>query len=151
MNENEKKYNEEGLFKSLTSSHGNIDGELSHFRNTFLEVEREYFKALLSDKDIRNMFQELASSYNNEQLFETAMEIYNNIEMGTIETKEDLEKMKSLTPAEKDSYHLRVLEKNEGMMTLLLAATTDKVKLLELVKTIESEKNEDEYGNNKTR
>lgn len=152
-------YNEDGTFRPLTSRDGNIDGGLSHLRNTYMESEREYFKFLLSKEEIRNAFKEFIMKYNSEELFKEAISIQNKIETGLLETKEDLEKMKTMTPEEKDNYHMMLLAQSEGMMCLLLAATRDKVKMLHLVKTLESngkpESNGDdlelEYGNNRTR
>ncbi len=131
-------YYEDGTFRPLTSRHGNIDSELSHLRNTYMESEREYFKFLLSEEKIRNAFQKLIMNYNSEELFKEAISIQNKIETGILETKEDLEKMKTMTPEEKDDYHMMLLEHAEGMMCLLLAATRDKVRMLNLVKALES-------------
>ncbi len=161
MNETEIKndsfYDEDGTFRPLTSSDGNIDGELSRLRNTYMESEREYFEFLLSKKDIRDLFQEYVMNYNNEELFKHAISIQNKIETGMVETKEDLEKMKNMPPEEKDKYHMKLLARSEGMMCLLLAATRDRSKMLRLVKTIDSNEMLDsnaeelEHGNNRTR
>ena len=155
MNENETKnndyYNEDGTFRPLTSRDGNTDGELSHLRNTYMESERKYFEFLLSKKNIRNVFQEFVNNYNSEELFKYAISIQNKIETGMVETKEDFEKMKAMTPEEKDEYHIKLLASSEGMMCLLLAAASDKSKMMRLVKTMESEENENEYSNSKIR
>ena len=163
MNENGIKndsfYNKDGTFRPLTSRDGNIDGELSHLRNTYMESEREYFEFLLSKQDIRDLFQEYVMNYNSEELFKRAISIQNKIETGMVENQEDLEKMKNMTPEEKEKYHMKLLARSEGMMCLLLAATRDRVKMMHLVKTLESNemlksngnKLELEYGNNRTR
>ena len=43
--------------------------------------------------------------------------------------------MESMSPEEKDAYHLLKLERAEGLMCLLFAAARDKAKILELVRT----------------
>lgn len=130
-------YNEDGTFKPLTASHGNVDGELAHLRNTYMEAEREYFEHLLAIESIRNEFIGYID-YDSYILLETAVQIQDRLESGRLETLEDLEKMKSMSPEERDYYHMHKLESAEGMMCLLLAAARDKTKILELIKTYES-------------
>ena len=81
-------------------------------------------------------------NYDNDKLYEIAMEIQEKLETGDLETNEEKEQMKLMTPQERDSFHMKKLIEAEGMMCLLLAAIRDKVKVLELVK---------EFANSRTR
>ena len=128
-------YNENNEFIPLTSKNGNINGDLSHLRNTYLEAEKKYFEKLLEDEEIRNRFYSFIH-YDSEKLFQYAMEIQYKLETGFLETKEELEKMKSLSPEQRDALHNKNLESAEGLMCLLFAAARDKVNILELVKTL---------------
>lgn len=132
-------YNENNEFIPLTARNGNTNGNLSHLRNTYLEAEKSYFEKLLEDEEIRNSFYSFIN-YDSEKLFKYAMEIQYNLETGAIETKEQLEQMKLLTPEQRDMEHIRNLEKAEGLMCLLFAAARDKVDILELVKTLPNSK-----------
>ncbi len=132
-------YNENNEFIPLTARNGNTNGNLSHLRNTYLEAEKSYFEKILEDEEIRNSFYSFIN-YDSEKLFKYAMEIQYNLETGAIETKEQLEQMKLLTPEQRDMEHIRNLEKAEGLMCLLFAAARDKVDILELVKTLQNSK-----------
>ena len=74
--------------------------------------------------------------YDSARLFQCAMEIQYKLETGSLETKEELEKMKLLSPEQRDALHNKNLESAEGLMCLLFAAARDKVNILELVKTL---------------
>ena len=67
-------YNEDGTFKPLTASHGNISYELAYLRNTYMEVEKDYFEHLLTDENIRNYFISLIDK-DSETLFAYATQI----------------------------------------------------------------------------
>ena len=129
-------YNEDGTFKPLTASHGNINGELAHLRNTYMEAERRYFEELLSDEETHSLFVSLIDS-DVDNLFNYAMKVQERIENGDIESEKDKIKMRSMTPSEREEYHLEKLEKAEGILCLLLAATRDKAKILEYAKVRE--------------
>lgn len=144
MNENEKRielegilYNDDQTFRPLTASHGNTDGELAFLRDTYMEAEKEYFEHLLAIDSIRENFIKY-TSFDSEMLFQQAIQIQTRLETGTLETDEDIIKMQSMTPVERDNYHMQILGRAEGMISLLLAATRDKVKILELVKTYQA-------------
>ncbi len=128
-------YNENNEFIPLTSKNGNINGDLAHLRNTYLEVEKRYFEKLLEKEEIRNRFYAFIH-YDSARLFQCAMEIQYKLETGSLETKEELEKMKLLSPEQRDALHNKNLESAEGLMCLLFAAARDKVNILELVKTL---------------
>lgn len=136
INLDEIMYNEDQSFKPLTASNGNVDGNLSFFRDTYMEAEREYFESLLADEKFKNEFLSYINC-DSDILFRLAIRIHEKIEYGTLETEEDIEIMKLMTPEEKDCYHMENLERAEGMMCLLLAATRDKVRILELIRTPE--------------
>lgn len=135
-------YNEDGTFKPLTDNHGNTNGQLAELRNTYMESEREYFEYLLMVKEIRNVFLGYLD-YDSDTLFRYAIKWQEKIEYGMLETEEDLKKMESMTPEQRDNFHMSRLERAEGVMCLLFAAARDKAKILELVKTYENELNDE--------
>ena len=51
-----------------------------------------------------------------------------------VETLEELEQMKNMSPEERDSFHMRKLEHAEGLMCLYFAAARDKALIRELVR-----------------
>ena len=139
MNENNKRvdltgilYDEKGEFIPQTASHGNVNGDLAYLRNTYMEAEREYFETLLAIPEIREKFMEYLDC-SSDYLFAEATRIQDKLENGELETKEDIERMKSMSSEEKDLYHLKRLEYAEGLMCLLFAAARDKVFILTLV------------------
>lgn len=127
-------YNEDGSFKPLTASYGNTSGELAHYRNTYMEAEREYFEQLLSVESIRDEFSKFMNC-GSYALLDEAIKLQTMLEYGNLETLEELEKMKSMTPEERDNFHMKKLEHAEGLMCLYFAAARDKALILELVKT----------------
>lgn len=130
-------YEEDGSFKPLTASHGNVDGSLAHLRNTYMEAERNYFERLLSRDKVRDAFLQYIDC-DSDVLFDEAMKIQERIETGQLETREELENMRMMHPEERDSFHMQKLENAEGLMCLLLAATRDKVLVKELSLTYSS-------------
>ena len=142
MNENKSidltgiMYNQDGTFIPRTGNTGNIDGELAHLRDTYMEAEREYFEYLLANPGLREEFIKLLNKHPD-NLFETAMELQEKLETGDLETYEERIYMQSLDSEARDKYHMQKLEKVEGMLCLLLAAARDKARILELVYTKE--------------
>ena len=132
-------YDENGSFVPFTGSRGNIYADVALVRNTYMDAEKEYFEQLLANDALRKRFYEFMS-YNTDVLYETAMKIHDDLENGNLETKEELEQMKLMTPAERDNFHNQKLYEAEGMMCLLLAAIRDKIKILELVKQCSNER-----------
>lgn len=127
-------YNEDGTFKPLTESYGNTSGELAHYRNTYMEAEREYFEQLLSVESIRNEFIKFTNC-GSYALFDEAIRLQTLLETGELETLEELEQMNDMTPEERDAFHMKKLEHAEGLICLYLAAARDKVLMKVLVKT----------------
>ena len=125
-------YNEDGSFIPLTGNNGNIDGELSDLRNTYLESEKKYFEHLLSDPDIFVQFKSLLDE-SADALFDYAVKFQQSLENGELETPEDLAKMANMSPEERDQFHMNKLIKAEGFMCLLFAAARDKVRIKELI------------------
>lgn len=76
--------------------------------------------------------------YDSDMLFDEAMKIQEKLETGQLESTQELEKMRSMTPEERDEFHMEKLENVEGLMCLLLAATRDKVLIKELTLTYSS-------------
>jgi hypothetical protein len=124
-------YDEDGSFMPMGSNHGNISGELADLRNTYMEAEREYFERLLADSYIREYFEECMDKPADE-LFDRAMAIQDRLETGELETAEEKQAMRTMTPEEADALHMNRLERAEGIMCLLFAAAKDKVRILEL-------------------
>lgn len=131
--ENNGMYNNDGTFKPLTANYGNVNGELANLRNTYMESEREYFEKLLEDEGILNYFVGISENFNGEILIKEAMKIQEKLETGNLETQEELTLMQQMNPNERETFHLKKLEKAEGIMCILFAAARDKVKILELV------------------
>lgn len=130
----EERYNKNGEFIPYGSSTGNINGELAHLRNTYLTAEKDYFLKLLENKGICQYLMDLINE-PAEVLFNLAIEIQNKLETGNLEDETDLKLMASMSPEEKDKHHMKNLEIAEGKMCLLFAAASDKVKILELIKS----------------
>lgn len=130
-------YSEDGTFHPLTDKiQGNTNGELAHARNTFMEAERERFLELLKDKKTLDRFLDLLT-LDSESLLLEAQKLQDKLEYGEIETREEQEMMKSMTPEERDQFHMDNLTRVEGLIILLSAAARDKVKMLELIKTMD--------------
>ena len=110
-----------------------------------MESERDYFILLLSDKSLREFFGKQLEE-DSTHLLMLAQSIQEKIENGEIETSEEREQMKAMSPSERDEFHMKKLEKAEGLMCLLFAAARDKVKMKELYLSIDDilEKKESE-------
>ena len=124
-------YNADGTFNPLTASHGNIDGSLAHYRDTYMQAERDYFGQLLARDEVRDRFVQYID-YDSDMLFSAAAKIQEQLETGQLETMEELQQMQSMQPEQREAFHMRKLENAEGLMCLLLAATRDKVLIKEL-------------------
>ena len=125
-------FDEEGNFVPIGRSSGNVDGNTAHLRDTFLESEREYARALLSDPEIINFFRTKITDYSPSHLIEQAVEIQNQLESGQLETEEERKTMEKWQPEERDEFHMEKLEQAEKELILLFAAISDKVILKEL-------------------
>ena len=131
-------YDEDGNFIPLTSNDGNINGKLAHLRNTYMEAEKYYFECLLSVDSIRKKFTYYLKC-DSEQLLKYAAKLQYRLEYGLIENAEELEMMKTMTPQQRDEFHMKKLEETEGILCLLYAAARDKTKILELVRVYSDE------------
>ena len=100
--------------------------------------EKSYFEYLLTIDSIRKRFFECFDKDSN-VLLTQAKNIQEQLETGYVETKEELEQMKLMTPEERDKFHMYKLECAEGLMCLLFAAARDKAKILVLVKEYDEE------------
>lgn len=133
-------YNEDGAFTPLTdSSLGNTDKELAYARNTFMESEKERFLKLLKNEKVLSTFLKLLD-LDSEHLLREAQELQDKLEYGEIETHEEKEMMKLMTPEEREAFHLKKLTQVEGLLILLNGAARDKALLLELVKSLDEDK-----------
>ena len=110
LNLHETTYNNNDITKEiiseLTPYKSNIDGELSHLRDTYINAEKENVKELLQQDNVRDLIQEL-NIYTPDCLGECAKEIVNKVEMGLI-------------PYEK-------MEATETCLFTILAAIQDKI------------------------
>ena len=129
----QKFYDTNGEFKPVVASHGNVDGDIAELRNNYMNAEREYFVALLSQKRLRDRFTKLAYStdYTPELLLEAAMRLQENLENDNLYTREEEEAMKSMTPGERDKVHMEKLSETEGLIALFLGAIKDKALVLD--------------------
>lgn len=123
-------YDENGSFIPFVGHHGNINGEIADYRNTYMEAERDYFSALLKDESIRNYIFDLLTNYDPEGIFEEALRIQEKLETGSLETEEEKTAMLSMTPEEREAFHLNKLSRAEGIMCLLFGAVRDKALVL---------------------
>lgn len=128
-------YNNDGSFNPLTSSHGNISKNIADLRNTYLEAEKEYFEALLQDKEIFNWFNEMLQ-YDSETLANFAINEIKKIECGELLTQEEIREQENMTFEEKDNIYINKLSTSEAKIALALAAIKDKVLVKELVLTL---------------
>ena len=130
-------FDENGNFIPLEAEDGNSLEELANFRNVFLESEREYFLQLLSNKRIRYIFDKFLSM-DSESLLRYSIEMSERVENGELESREELMKMKQMSPEEREKYHFHKLLIAEVVIILAAATARDKVKMEELVKEFDS-------------
>lgn len=139
-------FDKDGKFIPRTSSSGNVSGRLAHLRNVYMEAEHEYFLELLSnyyfDSDFLNTFIDFIYNTSSDGIFSYAEKYMKRLENGELETREDMEKK---SPEDRDKVHMHNLETAEAMITLLFAAASDKVKILELLLQMKDEL-EKSYG-----
>ena len=111
--------NEDNKFKPRTANHGNVDGDIALLRDTFLSAEMDYFKELLKSEENLDTFLSLLD-YPPDKLYDEAVYRISQIELGLIRENE--------------------LSTKEAEITFLLAAIQDKARILELVKTMDIDK-----------
>ncbi len=135
-------YDENGNFKPLTGRIGTLDENKSLLRDTYMEAEKKYFLSLLSNEKTCRMFLDYTEQYADD-LFSAAEKVMEKMESGQLETEEELEAMKKMSLEDADALHFRVLERYEAVLTLLLAAARDRVrvKYLALYRTDKSKNN----------
>jgi hypothetical protein len=141
MNENKKTtllddimYNYDGTFRPFVGHHGNINGEIAYYRDTYMEAEKEYFSQLLADEKVRKYVAELLYSGSYDDIFDEAIQIQERLESGNLESEQEIIQMKSMTPEEREQYHFKKLVYAEGIMCLLFASIRDKALVLDEVK-----------------
>ena len=99
------------LISSITPNKGNVDGNISHLRDTFLEAEREYVLELLKSEGVRSLITEI-NEFTPEKLFAISKKLVDDIELG-------------LVPDDQ-------MELMEQRLTVMLAAIQDKQLIKEL-------------------
>ena len=97
----------------IAPARGNINGEISHLRDTFLEAEKDYLVTLLGKNGVQKLISSLNQMYEPHVLYNKAQSLMDKFEFGEIQEDE--------------------LEKTEIMIISLLAAIQDKVLEKELV------------------
>lgn len=102
---------QEAIF-DITPYKGNVDGNISHLRDTYLNAEREYVAELLKSESMRDLISEI-NAETPDKLFAIAQGIFEKVEMGLIPDDQ--------------------MEKTEQQLIVLLAAIQDKVLLKDLV------------------
>lgn len=132
-------YNEEGSFSPILRTDGNMEEDIAHIRNIYMEAERDYFNLLLSDEEIRQMFNEELLNSPNDVLFDKAITYQRRLECGELETNEEIAMMNEMSPEERDDYHMKVLARAEGIMCLLFAAIRDRARIRTLCRVIKAE------------
>ena len=129
-----ERFDENGSFIPLTDNYGNTSGEVARLRDDFLKAEKDYFIELLSDEMMYKQFVDLIEQ-DPEYLFNYAMGLQEQLEQDNIETLEEKEAMKLMTPEDREKFHLKRLEDIEGFICLLLAAIRDKALILTLTRS----------------
>ena len=110
-------YNEDGTFRPFLGHHGNISGEIADYRNTYMEAEKDFFSALLSDEQIRNYIRDLLENGSTDDLFYQATVIQEALENGRLESPEEQNQMNEImSPEEREQFHLNKLIYAEGLM-----------------------------------
>ncbi len=143
----EKKVNLEGIFYDavgnfipLDGNHGNADEEVSLKRDVFMTLERDRFEELMADAEIRELFTRLIEEKDANELALSADYLMEQLETGELETYQEKEDMKLMTPEEQDEYHMKKLEKAENLLILLEAAIQDYAKIKILTKEYSTSK-----------
>ncbi len=138
MNENNKTsildgimYHSDGTFRPFLGHHGNISLDIAEHRNIYMEAEKNYFAYLLSNKKIRDYLMELLRGNSASEMFDEAISIQEKLETGDLESEQEKLQMKSMSPQERDEYHMQKLIYAEGLMCLLFAAVRDKALILD--------------------
>lgn len=96
----------------ITPYKNNVDGNISHLRDTYLKAEREYVTELLKSSGMRDLIEQV-NSENPDTLFTIAQDIVNKVDMGLIPDDQ--------------------MERTEQQLTVILAAIQDKVLSNDLV------------------
>ena len=97
-------------------NYDNINGNVAHLRDTFLEAEREYVVELLKNDEVIEVIRRLNGNYSRDVLVATAKDLMDRVEAGEFDDKEML--------------------KVEYQITVLLAAIQDKVLIKILERTM---------------
>ena len=113
-------------FSPLTSSHGNVNGEIAHLRDTYLDAETDYYIELLKVPEIFNQFVVMID-YPPEALYEDAIKRINAIENG------EVEKFLGQSENVSEEQHMNNIELLEGTAIMLLGAIRDKAMVKELI------------------
>lgn len=134
----------EGKFVALDAPIVDLDREKVRIRDEFMSGEREFLKELLlSDrifcKEMMNIIRK--EKIDSKKALDLAVELYERIENGTLESKDELEEMDSMTPEERDETHLKNLIQAEKTMCIFFMMAGNPTQL-EL--TIEKENHKDE-------
>lgn len=97
----------------IAPAKGNINGEISHLRDTFLGAEKDYLVTLLGKNGVQNLISELNQMYEPNVLWNKAQSLIDKVEAGEVQEEE--------------------LEETEFKINVLLAAIQDKILEKDLV------------------
>ncbi len=123
----------EGRFIALDDQSGSLDKEKLRIRDEFMSSEREFVEELLTnDREFCKSVFELMrkEKVTSETALDIAVEYYKKIEEGTLESRSELEAMKSMTPEEREEAHLKNLVEAEKIMCLFFMMAGDPPKLM---------------------
>lgn len=97
----------------IAPAKGNINGKISHLRDTFLDAEKDYLVTLLGKNGVQNLISDLNQMYEPHVLYSMAQSLMDKFEFGEIQEDE--------------------LKKTEIMIISLLAVIQDVVLEKDLV------------------
>ena len=121
-----------------------LDKEKVRIRDEFMASERDFFKELLlSDrlfcKEMMDFIRK--EKIDSKKALDLAVELYERIENGTLESRDELEEMDSMSPEEREEAHLKNLIQAEKTMCIFFMMAGNPTQL-EL--TIDKEHHKDE-------
>ena len=72
----------------IAPAKGNINGEISHLRDTFLGAEKDYLVTLLGKNGVQNLISELNQMYEPYVLWSKAQSLIDKVEAGEVQEDE---------------------------------------------------------------
>ena len=94
-------YNDDGTFRPFVGHHGNVDGEIAYYRDTYMEAEKEYFLFFFAYEKVRKYIAELLYNGSSDDIFDEVIQIQERLESGNLESEQEIIQMKSMIPEER--------------------------------------------------